>query len=1129
VSLDLNSHHIYISTISECIYIEDATFNLYDTSVDLSTYEYFDEKDIKEKVGFIESMINKSIVIKTKNSIINLYGGMIKASKGAAAIVSYDSDITIEGALVYGGDGIDKDKEKGEDGSSAIVFNADNENNKIYAIKGYVRGGNGGKGRGKTTGLAGEGVKTNDIFQMMGDYQKGPFSGYIGEAGGGNGGVAIVIDAPFGYDTLHIDDGKIYGGNGGKSSKPLMKINLLGDTPLEPTYYDTRDNYATSIKDQGSTNVCWAFSTIASAEVGIRKDNATFADTLKNPNMDNEVDLSEIQFAYYFFSPQEDPLKIAGDSSIIGADYLSVGADIRMSNVALSQGKGVAKGSDYKEKPSIAALGGNEKTTLFSNKETLRSAIQAAVADDDHKYDLPVRMEKSVIVSRSNYEAGVEGDKAFSTEMKKYIKEYGAVQLSVASVGANHSPTYEEGGVNYTPWNRSYAAQPDHAVLAIGWDDNYDKTKFSPQPSSNGAILIKNSWGENSGYYWMPYEWPHDTNVSVFVAMKWKEANKEENLYYVDGGYWGGAINCTALANTYKIQKEFENIKAVSFFHLETADTKNIKADVKVYKFDNETLTNIASVNNQVITPGYNVIDVPNVVVKKNEEIMVTLENIKNVSTGDSDGAKIFYAKNVDSGGITFKHTPIHETSLVKQGAGWLSIDNYDMNMRVRLITENYYPTPTDATFYNSFKDGFVTSLKNQGNTQLCNIFSHVAAAETYILKNDATYADTLKGGNSELDLSEEHLSYFVTNNFNDPLHQSSNAGSSAGNYKPGIGRSNIHMQSFLMSQGGIALESDYPWVNATYTSTYTWDKNKIKVLLKSMKQKSFMYNSSNTVAQNYTEFTASGGFLENLKNDIKNLGGVVIDINPNSLTAGMYKTTRNSIPITDYGRKYFDMYYSTFGLTNDNCCFANIKYQQDNETYVAQALDEQHAMFAVGYDDNFPCGLFLNDGTNNARPLRNGAIMVKNSQDAKYYFFPYDLLFKQPKFTYYAYEWMRSSDAYENNYFITNTYPNSSGNWDFQAISNEYKIQHEGEKIKEVNFLIREDLDNMELRIINIPYGVTVENAYNDAANVLYTKQNLNFYQGINNITIDSDIGLLQNDELLIETYKSEKDLVYK
>ena len=51
----------------------------------------------------------------------------------------------------------------------------------------------------------------------------------------------------------------------------------------------------------------------------------------------------------------------------------------------------------------------------------------------------------------------------------------------------------------------------DHQVTIIGWDDNYDITNFNEKnrPSTPGAYIVLNSWGEEfgeNGAYYISYE-----------------------------------------------------------------------------------------------------------------------------------------------------------------------------------------------------------------------------------------------------------------------------------------------------------------------------------------------------------------------------------------------------------------------------------------------------------------------------------------------------------------------------------------------------------------------------------------------------------------------------------------------
>ncbi|MCF0110783.1 MAG: Ig-like domain-containing protein, partial [Erysipelotrichaceae bacterium] len=118
----------------------------------------------------------------------------------------------------------------------------------------------------------------------------------------------------------------------------------------------------------------------------------------------------------------------------------------------------------------------------------------------------------------------------------------------------------------------------------MGWDDSFSRTNFKEgrQPSTDGAWLIRNSWGSfsrNNGYFWISYE---DVSLNEkATAYEIVSAVENENIYQYDGGLMDAYYTYTGsvtTANVYTTARS-EQLKEVGFF----SRSANYSYSISVY------------------------------------------------------------------------------------------------------------------------------------------------------------------------------------------------------------------------------------------------------------------------------------------------------------------------------------------------------------------------------------------------------------------------------------------------------------------------------------------------------------------------------------------------------------------
>lgn len=307
-----------------------------------------------------------------------------------------------------------------------------------------------------------------------------------------------------------------------------------------PASYDGRSNgRISSVKNQNPYGTCWAFSVMAAAETQLLMET------------NKEYDFSELQLIYFAFHHSDDVLGLLKGDSTTSSNYLGEGSTNLSTIFALSSWVGVGMEEDL----PYSRIGDSSLTD-----------IDAALAYKD-----TLHIDQAVGVGMK-----------YNNNVKSLIMQYGAVVSGVHMPdGSTTTPIYNDETNSLYSLNTS----ANHSILVVGWDDTYSRDNFleSCRPGTDGAWLIKNSWGASKPYFWVSYEDACISKQNAF-AYRFKEASLYDYNYQHDGSlstHYENVENGSTLANVYEINgSDYEELKAISF----AVRSNNVNYSIQVYK-----------------------------------------------------------------------------------------------------------------------------------------------------------------------------------------------------------------------------------------------------------------------------------------------------------------------------------------------------------------------------------------------------------------------------------------------------------------------------------------------------------------------------------------------------------------
>ena len=310
------------------------------------------------------------------------------------------------------------------------------------------------------------------------------------------------------------------------------EVGLYSNVPSSyNTIAEVRSTYPEN-RNQNPYGTCWAFSSIGLAEFDLINDGAA----------DNSIDLSELQLIYFLFNSATDPLGgTEGDSARYYNEnasniYLDYGGNYEMASRRLAQWVGAAKETDV---PYSTA------SSVLNNGVSDAYAYNADVAHLQNAYLINIKQNPA--------------------DVKQQIMEHGAVGVMYYHNSFNIS--YGPNGDDCNYYDTAVSGG-GHAVMVVGWDDNYSKDNFLwNKPANDGAWLVRNSWGADTDYFWMSYE-TFSLSDTAWV-FDFSADDGFDNNYQLDGGLDATANQqYTTMANVFTAKTDAEvkseTLKAVS-------------------------------------------------------------------------------------------------------------------------------------------------------------------------------------------------------------------------------------------------------------------------------------------------------------------------------------------------------------------------------------------------------------------------------------------------------------------------------------------------------------------------------------------------------------------------------------
>ncbi len=425
-----------------------------------------------------------------------------------------------------------------------------------------------------------------------------------------------------------------------------------------PVSYDLRAlGRVTPVRDQNPYGTCWTFATLGSIESFLMGSGAA-----------ESRDFSEMHLAWYAYT---------GDDAFTNylAEPLDHGGNLWKSTALLSRWTGPVDEADCPYSTTERPSG------RWSDYTTRK-----------HLTDV-------------NYLPWTTG-KTSDADIKSALMTYGGVAVAFRWESKYYSPangTYYYDG----------AGSSNHEVLVVGWDDAFSHDLFSPDAGTNGAWIVKNSWGTgwgDGGYFHLSYNDASLCDGAAFVA---GPTTDYDTIYDYDPLGWISSLGFTVLSPVVIVvptawfsniftagngrgsrHATREDLAAVSFYTAADNAAYEIRVYTGVAGGDpvSGTLA-LGPVGGTIAAPGYHVVALPSAVTLTSGQRFSVV--VKLTTPGYGYPIPVEYAE----AGYSDKASAYQGESFVSDnGSDWADLVtdvNPSMNVCLKAFSKTVTLTPT--------------------------------------------------------------------------------------------------------------------------------------------------------------------------------------------------------------------------------------------------------------------------------------------------------------------------------------------------------------------------------------------------------------------------------------------------